>query len=246
MDLTTSFMKTTRLRLLAALIFFAPTFAAPFAQEPTAPLDPFAKRIEGVTLEDQSIIDGVAMLGRRAGLAVSVERELGATISASAPRSTTLTATVGPGTVSEVLDGLCALDQAFTWVRNGNTINIVPRGLTRDPNYFLNRRISSLIFREVRGVREAVFQTAEGLPGPKEQVAIMETGTSLDFVPPWSATFQNVSVREVFDFISARLGPTYGWQFGGAQDFRIITFHQALLPSPSPSKHPHPERAGVR
>lgn len=239
-------MRTIGLSLLTGLIFLAFGTARTLGQATTEPKDPFEQRVSEVTLNDQSIIDGIAALGGSAGLAVSVERELGRTISGAAPRAKTFTATVGPGTVSEILDGLCTLDQTFTWVRNGNMVNVIPRALANEPSYFLNRRIDELTFRDVPGAQEAVFKTAEKLPGPKEQVAIMEVGSHLNFARPWSTTLHNVSVREVFNSVANRLGPTYGWQFAGAQDFRIITFHQILLPTPSRIRQATGEKTNAR
>ena len=70
--------------------------------------------------------------------------------------------------------------------------------------------------------------------------------TSVSFAHAWSTTLHDLTIREVFDLIAQRLGPTYGWQFSGAQDFRIITFHQGLLPNPSRSEHARSQEAGGR
>lgn len=206
-------------------------------QQPSVAIqDPFQQHVPGVALKEQDVIDGVAMLGLRTGLAVSVEHQLGASISGPAPKPITLTRTVAPGTASEVLDALCSLDPTFVWVRNGNMVNVLPRALAGDPNYLLNRTIQELVLKDVPGAQEAVFEVAAGLAGPKEQIAIMQVGTPIGFAQPWSVTLRNVTVREVFDLIAEKLGPAYGWQFTGAQDFRIITFHQGLLPNAAHGK----------
>jgi hypothetical protein len=245
MVLSTDMMRIGRNVQVVALAFALAGRGVPQQSSMPAP-DPFQQRLAGVTLTDQDIIDGVAMLSRSTGLAVSIEHQLGGTIAGNAPKARTLTAMVGPGTVSEVLDGLCSLDQTFTWTRNGNMINLLPRALASDPNYFLNRTIDELTLKDVHGAQEAVFKTAEQLSGPKEQIAIMQVGTSVSFARPWTTTLQNVTVREVFDLIARQLGPTYGWQFSGAQDFRIITFHQAILPNPSRSKQKQSEDSRPR
>lgn len=131
-----------------------------------------------------------------------------------------VTATLEPGTIREVLDKLCSLDQAFTWTRIGNTANIVPRAMLDDPRYLLNRRLEILSFKDVSNAQDAVLEMLGQLPGPREQVAILQSGIPLSFAHPWTATFRNVTVREVFDNIAQQFGPTYDWQFGGAADFR--------------------------
>jgi hypothetical protein len=219
----------------AAVLLLTLADAATPQPPPAFVSDPFQQRVGGVELSDQSVVDGVVMLSHISRLAVSVEHQLGPTISGTAPQPKTFTAKVGPGTVSEVLDGLCALDEAFTWARNGNMVNVFPRVLARDPHYFLNRTIDELTLTDMPGAEEAVFKTVEQLPGPKEQIAIMQVGTSVSFASPWSTTLQGASVREVFDLIARQLGPTYGWQLTGAEDFRLIIFHQGLSPNPSRS-----------
>jgi len=227
-------MKITTVKVAAILLLslLVKLNAAQAGQEPTASPDPFQQRVPGVSLRNQDVIDGIAMLSREAGLTVSVEYRLGKKISGSAPQRGTLIANVGPGTVSEILDGLCALDGEFTWKRDGNMTNVLPRASAGDPSYFLNRTISELTFRDTKNVQDAVFGTAAALPGPKEQIAIMQTGVPLTFSRSWNATFHDVTVREAFNLIAKELGPNYGWQFSGADDFRILTFHQGILPKP--------------
>jgi hypothetical protein len=198
--------------------------------------DVFQHRAGGVQLNDQSVVDGIAMLSGEAGLAVSVEYPLGTTIAGPAPPLRTLDANVGPGSVAEILDRLCSLDPTFDWTRSGNMANVLPRALASDPSYLPNRKMEELNFRNVRGADDAVMQIADWLPGPREQIAILGTGMSLSFAQPLTTTLRNVTVRDVLDKIAQQLGPSYGWQFSGAQDFRIVTFHQGLLPKPSRNK----------
>jgi len=203
--------------------------------QPPVPVDPFQLRAPGIGLKDQSIVDGIAALSQSSDVAYSMEFPLGATISAASPPVKTVTATIEPGTIREVLDKLCVLDQTFTWTRIGNTANIVPRAMLDDPGYLLNRRLEILSFKDVSKAQDAVLEMVGQLPGPREQVAILQSGIPLSFVHPLTATFRNITVREVFDYVAQQFGPTYGWQFGGAADFRVITFHQRLAPKPKPS-----------
>jgi hypothetical protein len=198
--------------------------------------DPFDRRISEVKLVDQTVIDGFAIVSGMTGLPVSVEHALGTTISQPSPTAKKLSATVPPGKTSEVLDRLCDLDTAFTWIRIGNMVNLVPRVLISDQNYLLNKKVERLMFNGIPDGQEAVFHVVNSLPGPKEQIAVFQPSMSLTFSRPWTAEYTQTTVRELFDKIAQQFGPSYGWQFSGAQDFRTITFHQSIRPKAPPPK----------
>jgi len=191
-------------------------------------VDPFEMRVAGVQLRDQSIVDGVASLSQSTDIAFSIEFPLGTTIAAAAPAVKVVTATVPSGTVREVLDRLCGLDSSFTWVRFRNAANLLPRSVADDPTYVLNRKIDLLVLDGVPSAQAAVVEMVGQLPGPREQIAIMQSGAALNFARPWTVQFKNITVREFLDEIAREFGPTYGWQFGGAADFRVMTFHERL------------------
>jgi hypothetical protein len=125
-------------------------------------------------------------------------------------------------------------------MRNGNMVNALPSALAKDPNYVLNRKIDEVTFRDVRQASDAVMNMVGQLPGPREQIAVLQVGVPLNFSEPWSETLKDVTLREVVNKIAQQLGPSYGWQFSGAKDFRMITFHEGLLPKPSRSKPKQP------
>ncbi len=239
-------MKVTHFKPIAVGALLVVALGHALGQGPAPPNDIFQQRVAGVNLDDQSIVDGIAMLSGEAGLAVSVEYPLGATIAGPAPALKTFVASVGSGTVAEILDRLCVIDPTFAWTRNGNMANVPPRDHANDPSYLPNRRIDELTFRKLRGADEAVVQIADWLPGPREQIAILGTGMSLSFAQPWSTTLRNVTVRDVLDEIARQLGPSYGWQFSGAQDFRIVVFHQGILPKPSRTNVKQSQGSGAR
>jgi hypothetical protein len=240
-------MKMMRTELLTTLLLTLICFANQArGQQADATSDPLRQRVGGVMLVDQDVVDGFVSLANAAGLPVSVEYQLGKTISSAAPQPKEFTATIGPGTVSETLDKLSSLDEAFTWRKSDNMINVLPRAAAIDPNYFVNRRMDEVTFHDVRQADEAVMKMVDQLAGPREQIAVMDTGMSVNFGRPWSTTVRNVTVRDVFNLIARQLCPTCGWEFAGAQDFRIVTFHQHLMPRPSRSEHAQSREPGVR
>jgi hypothetical protein len=102
----------------------------------------------------------------------------------------------------------------------------------KDSTYLLNKEIDVLEMKGVADAQEAVFAVADQASGQKQQIALLQSGRSLKFAKPWTASFKNISVREAFDRIAEQVGPTSGWQFGGAADFRVITFHDSISPNP--------------
>jgi hypothetical protein len=234
-----------RLGIGVATLFFLKLLVS--AQAPGTPTgDLFEQRVGGVRLEDQSIVAGIVSVTRSVGLPLSIEYPLGMKVSGPEPQLKTATASVGPGTVAQVLDRLCDLDPTFTWTRTGDMVNVTLRALANDPSYLLNRRVDLVTFEGVREADDAVMKAVGQLPGPREQIAVLQVGLSLDFASPWSVTFKGVTVREVFDHIAQQLGPSYGWEFSGAQDFRMVTFHEALQATQSRSKQLGPQNLRPR
>jgi hypothetical protein len=90
----------------------------------------------------------------------------------------------------------------------------------------------------VPDAQTAVFDAVAQVTGAKQQIAVLQTGISVGFSHSWTASFKDIAVREAFDKIAQQLGPTYGWQFGGAADFRVITFHERLSVKPKAGKQP--------
>jgi hypothetical protein len=76
---------------------------------------------------------------------------------------------------------------------------------------------------------------ARQLPPPKEQFAVAQMGGSTSYAKPWTATLENLTVRQVMNRAAAQLGPRGGWLFGGSKDFRFFTFYAGGFSTPRPS-----------
>lgn len=214
------------------------------AQQPKVVEDPLQQKVGQIELDNQTVVDGIAMLSNRISVAVSVEFPLGATISSPAPALKLFTERISPGTAAEVLDRLCALDPTFTWVRNRNTVNVFPRAVEGDPLYLMNRKIEKLTFQDVHKVDDAVMSMVGQLPGPRQQLAVMQVGMPLDFARALNTTVSDITFRQALDDIAQQLGPSYGWILSGGQDFRIVTFHERILPKPSRPQKERPRVSG--
>lgn len=222
----------SRVYAVALLLSFPPQ-AAICQSQARVPEDPFEQMVPALQIKDQTIVDGVAKLSEISDVAFSVEFPLEPSISSPAPPLRSFSSTFGSETLAKALDNLCELDRTFTWKRNGNTANIFPRSLENDSSYLMNRRIDRVTFKNTPDAQKAVFEAVAQLAGPKEQIAVLQSGLSIAFPHAWTASFKSVTVREVFDRIAQQLGPTYGWQFGGGADFRVVTFHQRLSVKPA-------------
>lgn len=190
-------------------------------------------------LNNETILDGVGKLNQStAGVGFAVELPIGPTISAKAPELRRFQVVLAPTTLANILDQLCQLDPTFSWQQFGTDVNVFPRSVMNDPTYVLNRKIDVLNLTDTPDVNTALFTAVSFLPGPREQIAIMQSGMSLSFSRPWTASFKNITVRELLDKIAEQMGGNYGWQFGGAADFRIVTFHARLgiMPTNNPGQ----------
>ena len=109
--------------------------------------------------------------------------------------------------------------------------NVLPRYGSRDPLYFLNRKVDRIRISGASNAQDAVFQAIAQIPGEKQQIAVLQTGSSLAFPKVWTWQSGDATVfREVLDRIAGQLGPTFGWQLSGAKDFRMLTFYAGLSP----------------
>lgn len=220
-------------RVLAALLFLCSNAYATNSQLPiTKTEDPFQQVVPSINLNNQTLIDGLAQLNATTSAAFSVEFPLGRSINAPAPPLRTLNLTIGSGTLTHMLDELCNVDKTFSWRRIDGTVNVFPRDSAQDKSYLFNQTLATVKYAGAPDAQKAVFQTVAQLTGPKQQIAILQSGISIAFARPWTASFKNITVREAIDRIAQQLGPTYGWQFGGGNDFRVITFHQRLMAKP--------------
>src|SRR6266404_2322478 len=206
------------------------------SQSPPNPLKQTAPSLE---LNNETILDGLGKLNRSTtGVGFAVELPLGQTISAKAPTLRKFQVVLASDTLANVLDQLCALDPTFSWHQIGTEINVFPRAVENDKTYLFNRRLDDLELKNVPDAQAAVFQAVAALPPPKEQIAIMQTDTAVNFAHPWTASFKEITVREAFDKIAEQIGRNYGWQFTGAADFRLVVFYARLgtMPTDNPGQ----------
>jgi hypothetical protein len=223
-------------RRVVFLIFGATALLTPkilLAQVPTVPavLD---KKVEGIELHDETFIDGLAKLDEQTDLSMAVEFPLKEHLSDANISHPRLTSRVPAGTVRDVLNYLCSLDQRFEWSTYRNAINVYPRNAPGlGDKYFMNRRLSDTAI-EISDLAQGIFGTIAALPGSPEQIAFSQSGALPRFSDPWNLSPDGLTLREAFDEIAMHMGTGYGWTLGGANEFRVIRFHAKLLPRITP------------
>jgi hypothetical protein len=196
-------------------------------------VDPYDLHVSAVELKEDDITKPVADIGQSLGMGISIEYVLSAETNAPPQPLRKISAAVPDGTAKQVLGRVTDLDPAYSLVRHGNMLNLVPKDVLADPAYVLNRKFSVIQIRKSSDVVDAVMQVVDQLPGKREQLAVLQLGGSLSFSEPWDTTFQNMTVREALDEIAQHRAQTQGWQLLGSGRFRYLVFHERLVPTPA-------------
>lgn len=215
-------------RALALVVSF--TLGEIIAVGPSTVPSPLDRKVGTLTLQHETLFDGLAKLNSMDDSAFSVEMILKPALSSPSPENPRFSASIENATLRQELDWLVQLDPRYVWVEDHGMINVFPRDkLKAGEAYFLNRRVLSIEYVNIKSWVDAVFFTVGQLPGKKEQIAIMQAGGSATFTEPWTAEFTDITVRQAFNRIAKHYGKGCGWVLRGTTlDFRVIMFHQRL------------------
>ena len=180
-------------------------------------------------LTNQTLFDGLAKLSsERIPLALGFEEVLKARFSDPPTPDPRFSVEPENKTVREILQSLCALDTRYTWSSDGDTANVYPIAVRDDSTYLLNRRISRLHVEQITDIVQGLLAVAKQLPPPEEQIAQAQAGGDDSYPPvPWTAAFEDVTVRQAINRLAAHMGPRSAWLFQGSRDFRTFAFFKA-------------------
>jgi len=210
---------------LAALIakthddFLAHRFQAP------SQLGPLGQKVQLFQLTDETIFDGLARLDQSYGIPISIEGILPDEGTVTNPK---FRAKIENETLADALSWLCSLDPRYRWTLDGTMVNFFPAAFMHDPHYLFNRQLPVLHFQDVGQSGDAAIEVIRQLGDPTEHLYFLGIGGTQAFSKPWTATFDNITVRGALNRIAAELGPTYGWQIGGTTKSKLIMFHYKL------------------
>jgi hypothetical protein len=189
--------------------------------------DPVEQRVGPITLENEYFVDGLAKLNAQTrGVGFAIEF-LGGKTNLPPPADSRFTTERSAGTLRDALDWLCALDPRYTWKLEGRTINLIPQDRLSDANYFFNRKLSGLKFVDLKSANDLLGQVFRPVAKPTESVISLSDAGS--FSKPWTATFENITVRDALNRIAENLGAGHGWMVYGNDETRIINFYDLLL-----------------
>jgi hypothetical protein len=187
--------------------------------------DPFDQKVTVVELRDETIFDAIGRLNQSYDVAISIEGILPDQGVVTNPK---FRGEIENRTLGEALTWLCTLDGRYTWTRDGTMANLFPTKFRDDPHYFFNRSLPILKFQDARQSGEAAIDVVHQLGDPAEHLIFLGIGGTQAFPKPWTATFNDITVRQALNRIAQQLGPTCGWQIGGTTNARLIMFHYKL------------------
>jgi len=222
----------SRLACILCFVVATATASLKFTSTPkqiSAPpnADPLEQRIEAVNLENEYFIEGLAKLNLQTkGIGFAVEF-LPGTKNSAPPPDRRLTAQINNVTVKDALNWLCSLDHRYTWTRDGLTVNVIPRDRLDDPQYLFNRKLSKLAFTDLVNADDTLQTIFRPVSNPAESV-IQLSGIGT-FPKPWSAKFENITVRAALNRVAENLGVGHGWMVTGNEETRLISFYEQLL-----------------
>jgi hypothetical protein len=189
--------------------------------------NPVLQAISELSLDNQTVFDGLAKLNGMTQLGFSVERELTSReVPALAPLLR-LNGKIEAVTLREALDWLCKLDPRYSWSTDGRMINFYPKSIENDPNYPLNKKVAPFDLHDVTSATAAVG-AATGHTYPRQQLAVLQLGSD-EFKVPANLSFKAMTLRQALNVIAEAMGQSHGWQFTGTKDFRCMVFHEHLL-----------------
>lgn len=105
-------------------------------------------------------------------------------------------------------------------------MNVYPRATIGDESYLLNRTVPKLEISKMSDAYQILFYLSRQMGPPQEQIGYKHVGGDVLYEKPWTTMFHNLTVRQIVNRATARLGPHGGWLFYGARDARWFTFHK--------------------
>lgn len=206
------------------LLVFLQAIVSAHGATPPLKDDQLSARIESFTLANASFLDALSELSSQSGSEshFGVEEVLQDRVSMQPEPLFSLK--LKDKSVREILNALCKLDPRYSWFRTGSSINIVPRLVKADSSYFLNRRIDQVILREITNPDEVFTPLHKKFP--KEPMIYMQSGGDISYLKPWTATFRNITVRELINKVAEHIGPRTVWLMYGSKRAPVFTFER--------------------
>jgi hypothetical protein len=217
-------MKVLQTSVVVKLILLSTALAS--GQVSHLQAEPILQKVS-LSLDNETVFDGLAKLNAITKLGFSVERELTSREAPALAATLRFNSSIDNVTVREALDWLCKLDPRYSWSADGSMINFYPASIEHDPNYPLNRSVAPFVLHQEQSATAAVG-AATSHADPPQQIAVFQFGPD-QFGAPTDLSFRSMTLRQALNQIAEAQGQSHGWQFTGTKEFHCIAFHERLL-----------------
>jgi hypothetical protein len=213
--------------IILGLFLVLTATAQQFPERPSA-VSPLDARMSNFRLDDKPILTAVKTLDRESlGIDFGFEEVLTRKVSDPEVPPVKVTLRLENPSTREILDALCAADPRYTWSIDGLTVNVFPISTVNDSKYLLNRKLARFHFTRIAEIDLGLLAIAQQLPGPMEEIAHAQVGGDASYPPePWTATFENLTVRQAVNRLVEHMGKSSSWIFGGSDEFRWFAFYR--------------------
>lgn len=205
--------------LLVLLLGLLPHSVAGQLKTDGPPLESVLPHFE---LQDATLVDGLSKLSILSvpNLHLGLEEILDNPIDRKSTVKFSLT--LDNATVREVLNELCKHDNRYAWAVDGRTVNIYPVATANDNAYLANLHIDHIEFNNITHPEQAVEKLLDVVQN--QQLGYAGAGAAATYTNPWTARFENLTVRQYINRIAERVEPNGGWILRGAVDNRFFGF----------------------
>lgn len=187
-----------------------------------------SNKVAHFDLADATLLDALSKLSFEpiAGLHLGIEEIIRDKSSEPTDRSVRFSLNLRDVTVRDILDTLCKSDDRYTWSTDGSSVNVYPRQIIGNSSYLLNRKVGSIALKNIDGPSDALTPLMKLLPGEQLGYAGIGTGINNDYPQPWSAVFNNLTVRQLMNRLSEHNGPRGGWIWNGSIGQRFFAYFE--------------------
>ena len=235
-------MRRTAQHVALLLLLLSPgrSLAQSVEGEYQSPKKLLAIKIPVFDVHNESLLDAVWKLARTAPFGFGFEKPLtGRFLDPDIP-SPQLNLHLEDKSAGEILTALCEADSRYAWSIEGVTVNLFSRSVLNDRTYLLNRTIEMFELEKVTDIQVGLFAIARQLPLPAEHIAHVQIGGDDPYPPePWTATYRNLTVRQILNRLATHGGPCGTWISGGSRELYTFGFFNTHLSSKKPPPGVH-------
>jgi hypothetical protein len=228
-------MKKVALQSLLGILLLPQLLGTDLAQNNHG--TPASQVIADFNFHGGALIDAIAELSSTPGLELHIgfEEIIRDRITDPRDRSIRFELHLVNRTVGQVLDDLCKLDPRYTWSTDGDSVNVFPHTIQKNPAYLMNLEIEEIGLSNVSNPDKTLKQLHVLFPAP--QVGYMQSGGQNEYTAPWSVKFERLSVRQFINRIAEHMGPRTSWVWQGGQNERMFTFLKGGFHTESPKSN---------